>query len=267
MVLHGAVRTSARGLLRLCTDGEYRRVSALSLRFALRPRRKPGSVRLGGTPFRFPDAASFLSAYEEIFADRIYAFESASPSPFILDLGANVGLSVLFFKRLYPAARVVALEPDPEIFRYLESNVAAFGLTDVTLRNAAVWKETTEIAFASDGADGGRVGEEGTLRVPAIGIAELMDRGPVDFLKMDIEGAEADVLPACAPMLRDVRNVFVEYHSPAGRPQRLDGIIDILVNAGFRIAMQTVKSPASPFLPRPSSDSFDLQVNVSGYRP
>jgi FkbM family methyltransferase len=268
MVLHGAIRTSARSLLRLATEREFRRVSALSLRFALTPRRKPGHVRIDGREFRFPDAASFLSAYEEIFADRIYAFEARSEEPFILDLGANVGLSVLFFKRLYPRARVVALEPDPEVFRYLQENVASLGLEGVTLHNAAVWTEAGELTFAPDGADGGRVnGQGGGLRVPALGICQLMGERPIDFLKMDIEGAENDVLPAAAHLLPQVRNVFVEYHSPAGQPQRLDRLIDALAGAGFRIALATVKTPGSPFLPRPAQGAFDLQVNVSGFRP
>lgn len=270
MVLHGAIRTSARSLLRLATEREFRRVSALSLRYALTPRRKPGQVRLDGRDFRFPDAASFLSAYEEIFADRIYAFEARSEEPLILDLGANVGLSVLFFKRLYPRSRIIALEPDPEVFRYLEGNVAALGLAGVTLHNAAVWTQAGELSFAPDGADGGRVGANGPgagVRVPALGICELMGTQAIDFLKMDIEGAENDVLPACAHLLPNVRNVFVEYHSPAGQPQRLDRVIDVLAGAGFRIALATVKTARSPFVARPAEGPFDLQVNVSGYRP
>ena len=133
IVSHGALRACARSLLRLAGEREYRRVSALSLRYLLYPRRRPSSVRIAGRRFEFPDAASFLSAYEEIFVDEIYKFRPTSERPFVLDLGANVGVSVLYFKLNYPAARITAFEPDPAIFEYLSRNVASYGLSEVTL--------------------------------------------------------------------------------------------------------------------------------------
>jgi FkbM family methyltransferase len=266
MVLHGAVRTSARSLLRLATEAEYRRVSAWSLRWFWRGRRKPGHVRIDGRNFEFPDAASFLSAYEEIFVDRIYAFESKNPRPRILDLGANVGVSVLFFKKLHPEARITAYEPDPQIFAYLERNVAAFGLRDVELRNAAVWTESTTLAFSPDGADAGRVGA-GELRVPAVAISEVLGDEHIDFLKMDIEGAENQVLPAMRAQLRNVEHVFVEYHSPAAERQRIGDVIGALTDAGFRLSIQTIKSARSPLAGARDEGDFDLQANVFGWRP
>src|SRR5262245_25261302 len=107
MVLHGAVRQSARSLLRLASEKEYRRTSAWSLLYCLFPRKRPSSVKIAGKDFQFPDAASFLSAYEEIFADEIYAFAADSEQPVIVDIGANVGVSVLYFKQRYPGARVL----------------------------------------------------------------------------------------------------------------------------------------------------------------
>ena len=163
---------------------------------------------------------------------------------------------------------MIALEPDPEAFRYLENNVSTFGLTDVSLHNAAIWTEAADLWFAPNGADGGRLGLPGNgLRVPAMGICELLADRTVDFLKMDIEGAENDVLPACAHLLHNVRNLFVDYHSPTGEPQRLHRVIDALAAAGFRISLTTIKSPRSPFINRVANGGFDLQVNLSGFRP
>lgn len=169
---------------------------------------------------------------------------------------------------LYPNAHVVALEPDPSAFSYLTSNVATFQLTDVTLHNAAVWTKTTDLPFHADGADGGRVVTAGSsLRVRAIDIAELLKNQRIDFLKMDIEGAEEEVLPACSDFLPDVSNVFVEYHSNSQRPQRLDQIITLLSAAGFRLSLTTIKSKQSAFVPdRLDSNEFDLQINISGFR-
>ena len=68
--------------------------------------------------------------------------------------GANIGLSVLYFKRLFPACRIYAYEPDPYIFEILQRNVTEFHLTDVTLVNEAVAEFSGELGFKSDHADG-----------------------------------------------------------------------------------------------------------------
>jgi FkbM family methyltransferase len=268
VILHGALRPSAWSLIRLATEREYRRVSALSLRYLLHPRRRASSISIDGKLTRFPDAASFLSAYEEIFVNQIYAFTTSNPRPRIVDLGANVGVSVLYFKQRFPAARIEAYEPDPSIFGYLKQNVESHGLTDVMLHNAAVWTERRTLRFEPDGADGGRIdpGAARGIEVPAVPIAELLGGDRIDFLKMDIEGAEDEVLPACEGRLGNVDNLFVEYHSSPRKPQRLDRIIDTLAHAGFRISMETIHFPRSPFLRKRSADPFDLQVNISGYR-
>jgi FkbM family methyltransferase len=272
IVLHGAVRTCARSLLRLLSEREYRRVSALSLRYFAYPRRRAGSVSIDGRSFAFPDTASFLSAYEEIFADDIYRFEPTSDSPLIVDVGANVGVSVLYFKKMYPKARVIAFEPDPSIFSYLEKNVATFGLTNVELRNEAVWSEESTLTFAPDGADGGRVTTQGNgqpagaLVVRARSIRSVLDHPHIDFLKMDIEGAENVVLPAGADMLKRVDNVFVEYHSPAKEPQQLHRIMDALASAGFRVSIVGNAAGRAPLLQRNDGRTFDLQLNIFGRR-
>lgn len=266
MVLHGAVRVAGRSALRLLSDREYRRVTAWSLRRFWQPRHKPGRVVINGHETRFPDWASFLSAYEEIFAAKIYAFRSQRPDPRIFDLGANVGLSVIFFKQQYPDAKIVALEPDPAIYRYLDENVRSHGLTNVELRNQAVWTERTQLQFAADGADGGRLSQSGGISVEAVPVGELLGSEPIDFLKMDIEGAENEVLPACADQLKKVEHVFVEYHSDAREKQKLARIIETLDKAGFRISLDTIYSPDSPLLGKPEEKPFDLQVNIFGRR-
>ena len=55
----------------------------------------------------------------------------------------------------------------------------------------------------------------------------------VDMLKLDIEGAETDVMLDVSDRLRDVHNIFVEYHSFADRPQRLDELTRRAAQTGF----------------------------------
>ena len=97
------------------------------------------------------------SSYREVLLEQIYRFVARRANPFIIDCGANIGLSVIYFKHLYPAARIIAFEPDPQNFAALQHNVQAFALADVTLYQKAVWNAETELAFQATGSLGSRV--------------------------------------------------------------------------------------------------------------
>jgi len=260
---------TARHLFKLLTDAGYRNYHLLASRLGRRPRFEPCTAEVFGWNLSLPDAASFLSAYKEIFVEHLYAFKSATPAPRILDLGANIGLSVLFFKQLYPNAEITAYEADPLIFRHLVRNVHGNGFSDVCLMNKAVWDQNTTIRFSSEGGDGGRaaLGEDNNLiSVEAVDIREILGCGNYDFLKMDIEGAEERVFPACRDYLDSFRHVFVEYHSVSGHKQCLDRIIGVLAEAGFRIHVHSIINSPSPFMELRTNSGFDLQLNIFGWR-
>jgi len=160
-------------------------------RLAALPRYTRTATRLLGSTITLPDSASFVWTYRDIFQRELYAFRTRSERPYIIDGGANIGLSVLYFKRLYPLAEIVAFEPDPYIFGLLQGNLRSHGHDDVRLEQCALWSSATSLLFHSDGADGGRVAREdaaGTA-VQAVRLREYLDRH-VDLLKLDIEGAE-----------------------------------------------------------------------------
>lgn len=259
----------AKHVYKFFADGDYRSYWLLESKLRKIPRFTDCHADVHGWKLSIPDSASFLSAFNEIFLERIYAFKSETPSPRILDLGANIGLSVLFFKRLNPQAQIVAYEADPRIFEYLENNVHGNGYTDVRLINKAAWHENTALQFSSEGADGGRAaltGDGNLVDVEAVDIAEILKTDRFDFLKMDIEGAEDVVLPACRDYLGNVRYIFVEYHSRAGRKQCLDRIIGILSDAGFRIHLHSVMCSPSPFVKLKVHSGFDMQLNIFGWK-
>src|SRR5438128_1359887 len=74
---------------------EYRRLF-------LRSRFKSDETLLFGNKVKVPDATTFLNSVREIFVDEIYKFETNNPKT-IIDCGANVGLSAIYFKRLFPS--------------------------------------------------------------------------------------------------------------------------------------------------------------------
>ncbi|HZI20720.1 MAG TPA: FkbM family methyltransferase [Pyrinomonadaceae bacterium] len=253
-------------------DSAYRHRSRHLARLKRVPRYRPAVTEILGRPLEVVDSASFLWMYREIFVDEIYRFRARTDEPYIIDCGANIGLSVLYFKQLYPRARVAAFEPDREIFEVLSRNVAAQGHGEgVELHRRAVWTEETTLSFWSEGADGGRLSDVGDgvaargVEVPTARLRDFLG-GRVDFLKVDIEGAETEVLEDCADRLGEVEHLFVEYHSFAERPQTLHRLTTLLADAGFRLHIQPVIPSPRPFVQRHVEGGMDMQLNVFAFR-
>lgn len=275
----------AKHLVRLARDPAYRAWRDLERRLGGVPRRSTRVVRALGMSLEVPDAASFLGAFHEIFVERTLSFPAWDAPPRILDLGANIGLSVLFFLREHPDAVLTALEPDPGLFGVLERNVRENGGGRARLRNLAAWSTAGLLRFRRDGADGGHVvatgagGEERRdidapaardepcpIDVPAIDVATLFDEGPYDVVKIDIEGAESVVLPALGERLRGVRYLFVEYHGFSGTPAPLSAMIAPMEAAGLTVQVHTVRAPARPFQNESSAEPLEQILHLYGIR-
>lgn len=235
------------------------------------PRYQPGATRLCGAELRFVDAASFLSAYAAIFGQEIFKFRTDQREPHFIDCGANVGLSTVYLKRLYPNGTVLAFEPDPAIYQVLSANVRNLKLQGVELRNEAIWDSEAELSFYAEGADAGRLLPTGDASLPAIEVhavplRECLDRR-VDFLKIDIEGAETRVLASCCDYLHNVDRLFVEYHSFEDQPQTLHTLINILADAGFRLQVHPGLTQPQPFMRQNAPGDLVMLLNIFAYRP
>lgn len=221
---------------------------------------------------KVPDVASFNFIKKELFNQEIYKFSTNNDNPLIIDCGANIGLSVIYFKKLYPNARVIAFEPDKKVFEYLKYNIHdAFGFKDIELIQKGLWDSEKTLRFYGEGADGGRIMKENELNnniisIETIRLREYLNQ-PVDFLKIDIEGAEIRVLKDCRDLLSNVSNLFVEYHSFINEDQELDELLAILRSAGFRYNIHHigVYSP-NPFEKINQYLNMDLQLNIYAYR-
>jgi FkbM family methyltransferase len=247
---------------------EYRCWVRERLRLQRMPRYEAASTTLLGKPLRILDAASFLSMEREIFQQGIYAFSTANESPRIIDGGANIGLSVLFFKDLFPGCRLTAFEPDPRVFAVLEENVRVHGSQGIELLQRALWSAETTLDFECEGADGGRVSRQrdtGGASVQTVRLRDFLGER-IDFLKLDIEGAETEVLDDCSDRLENVSNLFVEYHSFTSERQALDRLFGILADAGFRVHVHPSSHSPQPFLYRETQLGMDLQLNVFAFR-
>lgn len=221
---------------------------------------------------KFTDSASFLAIYDEVFNKKIYKFHTNNDMPYIIDCGANIGLSILYFAKEFPKATILAFEPDEKSFNIIEHNIIGQGSSNITIIKKGLWKEDAVLEFNVEGADGGRLNYVSNIEssrkteVPVTTLSTYLDRD-VDFLKIDIEGAEYEVLKECRDKLHHVKNLFVEYHSFVDQPQKLDQIIEILRNSGFRYYINNsgVRSK-KPFIKRKEMLGMDLQINVFAYR-
>jgi FkbM family methyltransferase len=167
------------------------------------------------------DYTTLAYLFEEIFVKQDYHFKARSAHPQIVDCGSNIGMSVLFFKTLYPESSIIAFEPDADTFAILQRNVTANNLTGVELHNKALHSKRGSVDFYYDPAEPARLRmsmrpertSQACRQVEAVPLSDYI-HGEVDFLKMDIEGAEFDVLQELAQSdkLRLVREMVVEYH-------------------------------------------------------
>lgn len=173
--------------------------------------------------------------YKDEFVQGIYSFQALRHDPLIIDAGSNVGMSILYFKHLYPHARVIGFEPDPAIFNILAENLSRNKITGVELVNAGLSAADGETCFTSDGQAGGQLVASGDVRVRMERLSRHLGV-PVDFLKMNIEGAELDVLTEAAEKncLKNVRELVLEYHGWPREEQKLGKILNLLAEQGFR---------------------------------
>jgi FkbM family methyltransferase len=233
------------------------------------PRYQPIDTTIFGQPVRLVDSVTFIGGYREIFDGGIYGFKAKTDTPRIIDCGANIGLSVIYFKKLYPKSRLTAFEPDPTIFATLAYNVAQLGFTGIELEQKAVWINHSGVSFQVEGGFSGRIpmpGDESRLiSVESVRLRDYLNE-KVDFLKVDIEGVEAEVLHDCKDLLPNVEHLFVEYHSHVSQKQTLHEVLAIFADAGFRYHVTEAFTRQQPFLDKHDLLGMDLQLNIFGYR-
>lgn len=225
----------------------------------------------GKTVYRV-DVNSYISCLFPIFFDNVYSFKTESKTPVILDCGANIGLSILYFKHIYPNAHIIGFEADKDIYNICNKNMESFGLKNVELINAAVWN-TDGYTYFSNQSDslGGHIADENTgVKVKTINLKSYLNKyETIDFLKIDIEGAEYEVMTECKDSLSNVKNMFLEFHGHSDKEQILDTVLKILKDAKFRYYIkEDMPLMNNPYMEYNNKKGiFDIQLQIFAYRP
>lgn len=218
--------------------------------------------------FHFEDERAFRYLYQEVFEKRVLAFEPEGTQTYIIDGGANIGVTCRFWKHLDPEASILAFEPDDRNFELLKKNTA--GMSATRLEKKALWTSDGFVNFNASGGEGGHVQPdadvgEGSHGVRTVRLAPFLDR-KVDLLKLDIEGAELEVLKDSREGLANVERIFVEYHTRADERQALSEFFEILESAGFRLSIHVDVEAPTPFCKPLDCNGMDLLLNIFGVR-
>jgi FkbM family methyltransferase len=133
------------------------------------------------------------------------------PGATVIDVGANIGYNAIYAARLSgPRGRVIAIEPTPDTLAILRHNVAASGLAGLAIEAVAAGGVAGTAEFFVRGEtsavnslypDSRYAHVTSVLRVPVVPLDDLVD-GAVDVVKIDVEGAELDVIEGMARILR-----------------------------------------------------------------
>lgn len=183
------------------------------------------SDKVKGYKVYYRNREEFKKICREIFGRQAYKFSTTNKEPFIIDCGSHIGLSILYFKSLYPKARIIGFEPNPENFEILQKNIKTNKLKDVKLIKAAVsdkngeahlhvslnndepwtWGDTIVYNMWGDKS------EDNNIPVKTVRLSTFIT-SPVDFIKIDVEGSERAVVEEIEPKLHLVKAIVMEYH-------------------------------------------------------
>ncbi len=230
---------------------------------------EPRIHRLFGKELHFINATELLHGLKEIFVEEIYKQELPA-KPYIIDCGANIGLSVIYMKHRHPDAEILAFEPDEQNFLLLSKNVQSFGFENVHLKKEAVWIEDKILNFSAKGSTASKLIDQSTtesVSVKAVRLKNLIDR-KTDLLKIDIEGAEYQVVIDIQEKLKYVGHLFIEYHGNFNQNTELNEIFDVIVKNGFHYYIKEAAPVYDTPFSRPLKNRYpyDIQLNIFCFR-
>jgi len=194
----------------------------------------------------------FSSIIEGVEPLELYLFKyRPKPGDIVFDCGAYCGVSTyLFSKMVGPSGKVFAFEPDHQNYEMLIKNIQNLNMKNVIPINKGIYSANTEISFYSEGGSSSAAVEysnqSGRSFLSKINVVTLetafneLGLNRLDFVKMDIEGAEIEAISGSLTFLREkaINFAIASYHCINGqytfpKLEELFSIINYKVETGF----------------------------------
>lgn len=193
---------------------------------------------------------------EEKFVKNEYEFKLSTNTPKIIDAGAHIGITTLYFKKKYPESKIIAFEPDKQNCLLFEENMKVNNIHGVVCVNAALSnKKGTASLFTSNENEnpwtwgntivknlwGPNDPDNKEIQVSTVLLSDYIT-SPVDILKLDIEGAEEIVLYEIKEKLFLINNIVLEFHGTKFNKEhnKIEKIILLLLQNGFDVKIDQV---------------------------
>jgi len=157
----------------------------------------------------------------QVFDDGEYKPASTLSLNNILDLGGNCGFTAIYFATLFPRATIVTVEPDSDNFSVLMKNISPY--PSITAIQAAAWSNDCDLHLKNPSANSSSKSFENVTSgipitkniVSAFSIRTLSEKSLIsnwDLIKIDVEGAEVELLSTASDWVGLTNGIAVEIH-------------------------------------------------------
>lgn len=215
--------------------------------------------------FRYPE---MINLVEEIFIRQVYRFNATGEGdPVIIDCGSNIGLSVLYFKKLVPAAIIFAFEPDPGTVELLRRNTVH--INGVSVFECALSDESGKgMLFSPSGVPGSlrtrlihSDGNQSTT-VDVRRLSDFIDRR-INLIKIDVEGSETQIIADLRRhgKLNFVDELIIEYHQELNEAP-VEDFCAQLSSDGYQYSVVPTLTGHSDFILRFSKSCEAIRTNT-----
>ena len=198
------------------------------------------------------DKFFFHDICEPIAVTDIYVSKAAlKEGDIVLDIGSYCGTQTVFFSKLVgKTGAVFAFEPDAVTFQSLSKNIAEHKCSNITALNIGLYSSDGEIGFSGDSGMGASISSEAAFKIKVRrldAICKEYNLQKIDFIKMDIEGAEIDVLKSSKEVIQKYKPRFII------EPHFIDGILNdnqiIAIFNELNYETQTLKQGSFDYQP------------------
>jgi len=167
----------------------------------------------------------------------------------IIDVGAHIGLFALYTSQFCKRGKIICYEPIKENYQMLLSNLELNNLSNVISYNKAVSKTNSQIRIYINSDESGHSmfkPQENFVDVDSISLQQIIDENhldSIDFLKLDCEGAEYEIIENLPKTkFTQIKRMVIEYHLADTKPFLLKNLLNILESNSFNISKKTLFS-------------------------